>query len=115
MLSNLDKIFVEMGDHQMNLEILQTNQSAGSFLDEISKWQTTLQHIEGVLQQWNHVQQLWLQIDCLTPLIQFDQQTNLIFSKVDKDFRALMISLANNNNVLKCCQKKSKFCFVLSN
>ena len=115
MLSNLDKIFVEMGDHQMNLEILQTNQSAGSFLDEISKWQTTLQHIEGVLQQWNHVQQLWLQIDCLTPLIQFDQQTNLIFSKVDKDFRALMISLANNNNVLKCSQKKSKFCFVLSN
>ncbi len=90
-----------MEDHQINLEILQTNQSAGSFLDEISKWQTTLQHMEGVLQQWNYVQQLWLKIDALTPLMTFDQQTNLIFAKADKDFRALMISLANNNNVLK--------------
>ena len=96
-----------MEDHQINLEILQTNQSAGSFLDEIAKWQSTLQHIEGVLQQWNIVQQLWLRIDSLTPLIQFDSQTNSIFSKVDRDFRSLMISLANNNNVLKASQKKS--------
>jgi dynein heavy chain len=101
-------MFIEMEDHQMNLEILQTNQSAGSFLDEIAKWQSTLQHIEGVLQQWNSVQQLWLKIDCLNPLIQFDAQTNLIFLKADRDFRSLMISVANNNNVLKCCQKKSK-------
>jgi dynein heavy chain len=105
-------MFVEMEDHQINLEILQTNQSAGSFLDEIAKWQSTLQHIEGVLQQWNHVQQLWLQIDCLTPLIQFDAQTNLIFLKADRDFRCLMISVSNNNNVLKCCQKKSKKIFI---
>ena len=96
-----------MEDHQINLEILQTNQSAGSFLDEIAKWQSTLQHIEGVLQQWNIVQQLWLRIDSLTPLIQFDSHTNSIFSKVDRDFRSLMISLANNNNVLKASQKKS--------
>src|SRR5690349_14151725 len=101
-------MFLEMEDHQINLEILQTNQSAGSFLDEIAKWQSTLQHIEGVLQQWNIVQQLWLKIDCLIPLIQFDSQTNFIFVKADRDFRSLMISVANNNNVLKCCQKKSK-------
>lgn len=100
-------MFAEMEDHQINLEILQTNQSAGSFLDEIAKWQSTLQHIEGVLQQWNYVQQLWLKIDCLTPLIQFDSQTSLLFSKADRDFRSLMISAVNNNNVLKCCQKKS--------
>jgi dynein heavy chain len=106
-------MFAEMEDHQINLEILQTNQSAGSFLDEIAKWQSTLQHIEGVLQQWNHVQQFWLKIDCLIPLIQFDSQTNLIFSKADRDFRSLMISVANNNNVLKCCQKKSKISFFV--
>ena len=40
-------MFSEIEDHQINLEILQTNQSAGSFLDEISKWQTTLQHVEA--------------------------------------------------------------------
>ncbi len=97
-----------MEDHQINLEVLQTNQSAGSFLDEIAKWQSILQHIEEVLQQWNYVQQLWLKIFSLIPLIQFDLQTNLIFSKVDRDFRSLMISVANNNNVLKCCQKKGK-------
>ncbi|CAF3502703.1 unnamed protein product [Rotaria socialis] len=107
LLSNLDKMFIEIEDHQVNLEILQTNQSAGSFLDEISKWQTTLQHIEAVLKQWNCVQQLWLQIDCLIPFIQFDSQVNSIFSKADRDFRILMISVSNNNNVLKCCQKKN--------
>ncbi len=111
-------MFAEMEDHQINLEILQTNQSAGSFLDEIAKWQSILQHIEEVLQLWNYVQQLWLKISSLIPLIQFDFQTNFIFSKVDRDFRSLMISVANNNNVLKCCQKKSKiqtfFSFFIS-
>ena len=97
----------------MNLEILQTNQSAGSFLDEIAKWQSTLQHIEGVLHQWNIVQQLWLRIDSLTSLIQFDSQTNSIFSKADRDFRSLMISLSNNNNVLKASQKKSNQISIL--
>lgn len=51
LLTNLEEMFDEIEDHQINLEMLQTNQSAGSFFDEISKWKTTLQHIEGVLQQ----------------------------------------------------------------
>ena len=101
-------MFDEIEDHQINLEMLQSNQSAGSFLDEISKWQTTLQHIEGVLQQWKQVQQLWIQLDYLHEFIHFDSQTNQIFFKVDRDFRALMISVRTNNNVLKSCQKKSK-------
>ncbi|CAF4198672.1 unnamed protein product [Rotaria sordida] len=69
LLSNLDKMFIEIEDHQINLEILQTNQSAGSFLDEISKWQSTLQHVEEVLKQWNYVQELWIKIDSLFPII----------------------------------------------
>lgn len=110
-------MFIEIEDHQINLEILQTNQSAGSFLDEISKWQSTLQHIEGVLKQWNIVQQLWIKIDSFIQFIQFDYQTNSIFLKADKDFRILMISISNNNNVLKSCQKKSIFFsnFILKN
>ncbi|UJR11505.1 hypothetical protein I4U23_015686 [Adineta vaga] len=107
LLSNLDKMFAEMEDHQINLEILQTNQSAGSFLDEISKWQTILQHIEEVLQQWNTVQELWLKLDSILPIIQFDTQLSILFFKVDREFRSLMISVANDNNVLKCCQKKN--------
>ncbi|CAF1362050.1 unnamed protein product, partial [Rotaria sordida] len=107
LLSNLDKMFIEIEDHQINLEILQTNQSAGSFLDEISKWQSTLQHVEEVLKQWNYVQELWIKIDSLFPIIEIDSQTNIHFSKIDKDFRSLMISVGNNNNVLKCCQKKN--------
>ncbi|CAF4330045.1 unnamed protein product, partial [Rotaria sordida] len=100
-------MFIEIEDHQINLEILQTNQSAGSFLDEISKWQSTLQHVEEVLKQWNYVQELWIKIDSLFPIIEIDSQTNIHFSKIDKDFRSLMISVGNNNNVLKCCQKKN--------
>ena len=100
-------MFAEMEDHQINLEILQSNQSAGSFLDEIAKWQSILQHIEEVLRQWNAVQQLWLKIDSLLPVIAFDTQTSILFFKVDREFRNLMVSVANDNNVLKCCQKKS--------
>lgn len=108
LLNDLEKVFVEIADHQLNLEVLQTNQSAGSFLDEISKWQSTLQHFEAVLKEWNLVQQLWLQIDHLQQFIQLDSTTNSLFNKLDRDFRSLMISVANQNNVLKSCQKKSK-------
>lgn len=102
-------MFEEIEDHQINLEMLQSNQSAGSFLDEISKWQTTLQHIESILKQWKLVQQYWIELDYLQQFTHFDPQTNQIFFKVDRDFRALMISVKNNNNVLKSCQKKSWF------
>lgn len=100
-------MFAELDDHQINLELLQSNQSAGSFLDEIAKWQSILQHIEEVLRQWNAVQQLWLKIDSLMPVLAFDTQTSILFFKVDREFRNLMVSVANDNNVLKCCQKKS--------
>ena len=108
LLSNLDQMFAEMEDHQINLEILQTNQSAGSFLDEIAKWQSILQHIEEVLQQWNTVQQLWQKLDSILPILQADTQLSIMFFKIDREFRGLMVAVANDNNVLKCCQKKSK-------
>jgi dynactin complex subunit len=108
LLTELDALFAEIDEHQINLETLQTNQSAGSFLDEIAKWQTTLQNIEAVLKQWQLVQRRWLQIDHLQHSVQFDEPTSSTFVKADRDFRSLMMGVSSNNNVLKSCQKKSR-------
>jgi hypothetical protein len=52
-----------MEHHQIVLKELLNNQSAGSFYDEIIKWQSTLQHIEAVLKEWNISQTLWKKLE----------------------------------------------------
>ncbi len=56
-------LFAELEHHQIVLEELLQNQSAGSFYDEIIKWQNTLQNIEAVLQEWNKVQIKWKKLE----------------------------------------------------
>ncbi|CAF0810777.1 unnamed protein product, partial [Didymodactylos carnosus] len=110
LLSDLKSLFEEIEDHQLVLEMLQTNQSAGSFLDEIAKWQLILQNIEAVLKEWNYVQKLWLELEPIytdhTIQTQLSSETPK-FVRCDRDFKALMVSVGKNNNVLKCCQKKN--------
>ena len=115
LLVNLEKIFAEIEDHQINLETLQRNQSAGSFLDEISKWQEILKDIEEILHEWNSLQTLWLRLTSLNSSVQFDDSTSLLFNQVDRHVRRLNLSLVQNNNtnLLECCQKKSNSPFFL--
>ena len=54
-----------MEHHQIVLEELLHNQSAGSFYDEIIRWQSTLQHIEAVFQEWNKCQNLWTKLEAV--------------------------------------------------
>ena len=49
LLEDSESLFAELEHHQIVLEDLLQNQSAGSFYDEIIKWQNMLQNIEAVL------------------------------------------------------------------
>ena len=68
LFENADSLFAELEHHQIVLEELLHNQSAGSFYDEIIKWQNILQTIEAVLQEWNKVQTKWKRLESVISL-----------------------------------------------
>jgi dynein heavy chain len=138
LFTRADLLFAEIENHQIVLEELLHNQASGSFYDEITKWQNTLQTIEAVLQDWHQVQIKWKFLEGVRPdystmlkmdhvLIYVDRlkkvylgnkvkavlaQETVAFFKSDKDFRLLMKATKKNNNILKCCQRKSKTNYV---
>ena len=63
LFEDAESLFAELEYHQIVLEDLLKNQSAGSFYDEIIKWQNILQNIEAVLQEWNRVQVRWKRLE----------------------------------------------------
>jgi hypothetical protein len=63
LFENVEALFGELEHHQLVLEDLLQNQLAGSFYDEIVKWQNILQHIEAVLKEWNDVQFKWKRVE----------------------------------------------------
>ena len=42
---------------------MQSSSAAGSFLDEVIKWQKRLQIIEAVLTKWLEVQEKWAELE----------------------------------------------------
>ena len=42
---------------------MQGSSAAGSFLDEVTKWQKRLQTIEAVLSTWLEVQEKWVELE----------------------------------------------------
>lgn len=63
LINNFNELFVEIENHQVVLEDLLKNQSAGSFYDEITKWQNTLKIVEDVIIEWNNAQIKWQRIE----------------------------------------------------
>lgn len=63
LLANTDPIFEELEGHQVTLQAMQSNSAAGSFLDEVVKWQKRLQTIEAVLSTWLEVQEKWVELE----------------------------------------------------
>ena len=47
----------------MALQSMQGSSAAGSFLDEVTKWQKRLQTIEAVLSTWLEVQEKWVELE----------------------------------------------------
>ena len=63
MLTHTDPIFGELEAHQVSLQAMHSNSLAGSFMDDVVKWQKRLQTIEAVLRTWLDVQELWIELE----------------------------------------------------
>ena len=63
LLTSTAPIFDELESHQMALQAMQSSSAAGSFLDEVMKWQKRLQTIEAVLTVWLEVQEKWVELE----------------------------------------------------
>lgn len=63
LLKNTDPIFEELEGHQVALQTMQSSSAAGSFLDEVMKWQKRLQTVEAVLTMWLQVQDKWVELE----------------------------------------------------
>lgn len=48
---------------QVSLQSMLTGSAAGSFADDIMKWQKRLQTIESVLSVWLEVQEKWIELE----------------------------------------------------
>nr|KAG5694043.1 hypothetical protein BaRGS_025622 [Batillaria attramentaria] len=110
LLTNTDPIFEELEHHQVTLQAMQSNSAAGSFLDEVLKWQKKLQTIEAVMTTWLEVQDKWVELEEV--YTGADVKTALHhdanrFAMVNKDFRLLMRATERNPNVLQCCSRKN--------
>lgn len=69
LLYSTDSVFNELISHQVELGVMQSSSAAGSFLDEVTKWQKRLQTIEGVLQTWLKVQNQWVEMEEVSSLL----------------------------------------------
>ena len=77
LLTNTESIFDELDCHQVTLQTMQSSSAAGSFLDEVMKWQKKLQTIEQVLTVWLEVQDQWEELED----VRIHLFSNLIFNK----------------------------------
>ncbi|KAL5020323.1 hypothetical protein ScPMuIL_003215 [Solemya velum] len=110
LLTNTDPIFEELEHHQVSLQAMQSNSAAGSFLDEVVKWQKRLQTIEAVLSTWLQLQEKWVELEEIYSSAEvrtcLAHDSNR-FAVVNHDFRLLMKATEKNPNVLQCCSRKS--------
>eukprot|EP00057_Strongylocentrotus_purpuratus_P006394 XP_011660868.1 PREDICTED: dynein beta chain, flagellar outer arm [Strongylocentrotus purpuratus] len=110
LLKDTDPIFTELESHQVALQGMQSSSAAGSFLDEVTKWQKRLQTIEAVLTVWLEVQEKWVELEEV--FSGADVRASLsheasLFTSANRDFRLFMRASEKNPNVLQCCQRKS--------
>ncbi|XP_064650622.1 uncharacterized protein LOC135502065 isoform X3 [Lineus longissimus] len=110
LLTNTDPIFDELENHQVSLQAMQSSSAAGSFLDEVMKWQKRLQTIEAVLAVWLEVQEKWAELEEIysgTDVKMSLSHDATVFSAINRDFRLLMKATEKNPNVLQCCSRKN--------
>nr|XP_022320176.1 dynein beta chain, flagellar outer arm-like isoform X6 [Crassostrea virginica] len=110
LLTHTDPIFGELEAHQVSLQAMHSNSLAGSFMDDVVKWQKRLQTIEAVLRTWLDVQELWIELEEVYSST--DVRTSLShdanrFAVLNKDFRLLMRATEKNPNVLQRCTRKN--------
>ncbi|XP_075240849.1 dynein beta chain, ciliary-like isoform X3 [Convolutriloba macropyga] len=106
LLDKCEEVFEKLESHQVELERMRHNKDAGSFLDEIIKWQSILQDIESVVKVWLKAQDMWLKLDEIfakSEIATVLPKEAILFSSLNKNFRTLMRATAHKPNILQCC------------
>ncbi|XP_043910785.1 dynein beta chain, flagellar outer arm-like [Protopterus annectens] len=109
LLTNTDGIFEELEHHQLLLSTMQNYTEAGSFLDDVTKWQRKLQIIETAVSSWLQAQEKWT---CLEEVfsgvgirVAMPKEAT-VFAEVHYDFSRLMKVTEENPNILQNCTKR---------
>ncbi|XP_040278224.1 dynein beta chain, flagellar outer arm-like [Bufo bufo] len=109
LIRNTDSIFEELEHHQLVLTSIQPYAEAGSFLDDVTKWQKKLQVIETTVHLWLSVQEKWTQMEEVFSTLAFrvamPREANL-FADVHHHFCRLMKSVEENTNILQNCTRR---------
>ncbi|XP_075192459.1 uncharacterized protein LOC142291659 [Anomaloglossus baeobatrachus] len=109
LMRNTESIFEELEHHQLVLRSIHPYAEAGSFLDDVTKWQKKLQVIETVVQLWLSVQEKWTQMEeafsTLAFRVAMPREANL-FADVHHHFCRLMKSVEENPNILQNCTRR---------
>ncbi|XP_075707241.1 uncharacterized protein LOC142741794 [Rhinoderma darwinii] len=109
LLRNTDSIFEELEHHQLVLTSIKPYSEAGSFLDDVTKWQKKLQIIETTVHLWLSVQEKWTQMEEVFSTLAFrvamPREANL-FADVHHHFCRLMKSVEENPNILQNCIRR---------
>ncbi|XP_077155311.1 uncharacterized protein LOC143817709 [Ranitomeya variabilis] len=109
LIRNTEAIFEELEHHQLVLISIQPYAEAGSFLDDVTKWQKKLQVIETAVHLWLSVQEKWTQMEeafsTLAFRIAMPREANL-FADVHHHFCRLMKSVEENPNILQNCTRR---------
>ncbi|KAM9320087.1 uncharacterized protein PAF06_004553 [Gastrophryne carolinensis] len=109
LLRNTDSVFEELEHHQLVLTSIQPYAEAGSFLDEVTKWQKKLQVIETTVQLWLSVQDKWTQLEEVFSTLAFRvamPREAMLFADVHHHFCRLMKSVEENPNILQNCIRR---------
>ncbi|XP_068122143.1 uncharacterized protein [Hyperolius riggenbachi] len=109
LLKNSESVFEELEHHQLVLTSIQPYAEAGSFLDEVTKWQKKLQAIEMTVQLWLSVQNKWTQLEEVFSTLAFRvamPREAILFADVNHHFCRLMKSVEENPNILQNCMRR---------
>ncbi|XP_018424228.1 PREDICTED: dynein beta chain, flagellar outer arm-like [Nanorana parkeri] len=109
LLRNKESVFEELEHHQLLLTSIQPYAEAGSFLDDVTKWQKKLQVIETTVQLWLSVQDKWTQLEEVFSTLAFRvamPREAILFADVHHHYCRLMKSVEENPNILQNCMRR---------
>uniref|UniRef100_W5M8M7 Uncharacterized protein n=1 Tax=Lepisosteus oculatus TaxID=7918 RepID=W5M8M7_LEPOC len=105
-MTNTEAIFEELEHHQMALDTMKDSSEAGTFLDEVTKWQKKLQIIESIVHLMLQVQDKWVNLEevLTTSSVCGDLPMEAaVFASVQQDLCSLMKAAEENPNILQIC------------
>lgn len=104
-----EELIETLEDNQVQLQNLITSKFIAHFLGEVSSWQTKLSIADQVISVWFEVQRTWMHLESIFMSSedirkQLPEDSNR-FDDIDKDFRILMIEMAEEKNVIEATNK----------